>query len=103
MDKSLIVHIVDKIIDGRHDWLPEELQFQKNYPEQIEFELRKRQIIPPIRCESNDFLIVPYNWTLDKISKAKTLLQFRRCIHAPESAALALFAGTDITGTICIM
>jgi hypothetical protein len=35
--------IADKIISGKTDWSPEELQFQLNYPHKIEDVLRRRQ------------------------------------------------------------
>lgn len=102
-DKIIIDQIVNKIIKGEGNYLPEELQFQKNYPDRIEFALKLRQLNLSIWRGIDNYLIVPYNWTLDKICQAKSLLGLERCVSAPQSAALALFAKSDICGTICII
>lgn len=98
-----IDYIVNKIIAGEKKWLNEELQFQKNYPELIEIELKKRQIHIPIRSKDDSYFIAPYNWTVEKIGKAKKLFGFERCISAPQCVALALFSNLCIDGTICII
>lgn len=103
MNKIIINTIVDKIIAGEKKWLPEELQFQKNYPELIEIELKKRQMHVPIRCKDDSYFIVPYNWTTEKIGNAKKIFGFERCISAPQCVALALFSNLYISGIICII
>ncbi len=103
MDKNIINAIVDKIIAGERKWLPEELQVQKNYPELIELELKKKQMHTPICSKDDSYLIVPYNWTANKIDKAKTLLGFERAIAAPQCVALALFSNNNISGNMCII
>lgn len=103
MNKIIINTIVDKIIAGEKKWLPEELQFQKNYPELIEIELKKRQMHVPIRCKDDSYFIVPYNWTAEKIGTAKKIFGFERCISAPQCVALALFSNLYISGIICII
>lgn len=102
-DKTLIDSIVNKIINGERSWLPEELQFQKNYPDRIELALKMKQLNLPIWKIMDDYLIVPVCWTLDKLSKAKNLLGVKRFISAPESAAVALFMDSNIQGKICVI
>ena len=102
-DKTIIEQIVNKIIIGEGNYLPEELQKKKNYPDRIEFALKLRQLNISIWRVIDNYLIVPYNWTLDKICQTKSLLGFKRCISAPQSVALALFAKSNVCGTICII
>lgn len=53
----MINYIVDKIIAGGKKWSPEELQVQKNYPELIELELKKKQMHTPICSKDDSYLI----------------------------------------------
>lgn len=95
--------IINKIIAGEKNWTPEELQYQRNYPQKIEKELVNVQFHVPIQSGYEDIMIIPYNWTISKKRQAKKQLNIRHFLYAADAVALSLYHNININGHICII
>ena len=78
MDDNLLYNIIDKLVSGRNDWTLEELQFQQNYPNEIEQALKALH-----RKNSKSFVVLHSGCSLLQCSGKKTLTY-------PEAIILAL-------------
>ncbi len=78
MDDNLLYNIIDKLVSGRNDWTLEELQFQQNYPNEIEQALKELH-----RKNSKSFVVMHSGCSLLQCSGKKTLTY-------PEAIILAL-------------
>ena len=87
MKDQLLYSIVDKLVSGRSDWTLEELQFQRNYPREIE------QALMAFQHGQHD---KANKWSI--IHSGHNLLQRggRRGLTYPEAIVLALVASTQL-------
>lgn len=87
MENQLLYSIVDKLVNGRTDWTLEELQFQRNYPREIEQALIVFQREQQVKAK---------RWSI--IHSGHNLLQRggRRGLTYPEAIVLALVASTKL-------
>ena len=76
MDSKLLMDsIIQKIVAGRSDWTLEELLYQKNNPQEIEAALLEEQLKVPIQCNCGGIMIVPCNWRLLMIQRARNYFE----------------------------
>lgn len=93
MKDLLLYSIVDKLVSGGSDWTLEELQFQRNYPQEIE------QALMAFQREQQD---KAKRWSI--IHSGHNLLQRggRRGLTYPEAIVLALVASAQLNNNACV-
>ena len=93
----LLDSIIQKIVAGRCDWTLEELQYQKNNPQEIEVALIRERLKVPIQCSCDGIMIAPCSWSV-------LMLQLKRkFLSASDAIALAIYHNVDLDGHICII
>ena len=95
--------IIQKIVAGRSDWTLEELQYQKNNPQEIEVALVRERLKVPIQCSCEGIMIVPYSWNVLMLQLARKHLKKWKFLSASDAVALAIYHNVDIDGHICII
>lgn len=99
----LLDSIIQKIVAGRSDWTLEELQYQKNNPQEIEVALVRERLKVPIQCSCEGIMIVPCSWNVLMLQLARKHLKKRKFLSASDAVALAIYHNVDIDGHICII
>lgn len=89
MENWILHSIVEKIVYGKKDWTAEELQYQRNYPDEVEKALHEFRN----RAEALDKVsVIHYDSTVLHIRRiAARLGLWPKTISFPEAVALAVF------------
>ncbi len=100
--------IIDKFLNGNINWTAEELQYQQNYPEDIENALALANgAIAKCECQ-NEILLVPsyYSISLRSLLWNQYInkgIPVKRVIPASTAVAIALFCHTKVEKTVAIV
>lgn len=96
MEDSLLHSVIEKIVAGNKDWTAEELQYQRNYPNEVEKALheyrQKAEILDRVS-------IVHYDCTIFQKHKIAERLGVRpRLLSFPEAVAFAVMVPCPFVG-----
>ncbi len=100
--------IIDKLLNGISEWSAEELQYQQNFPKDIENALVLIKGSSANCIYSHEILLVPSYYSLSLralLSKqfTKKGLRVKRALTATNAVALAKFAGIQYDKTVAIV
>lgn len=87
--ENLILHsLVEKIVSGKKNWTPEELQYQKNHPDEVEKALHEYRKTTEIL---DRIMVVHYDCNFLQMKKAMVGISLKpKFLSFPEAVALAV-------------